>query len=201
MDTFTKTQKKLRNYTDPVVAPPRVRDSTDLMRSVLMNEGIEDEEILTNTPGRWIGALREFLGEGHKEWDFTTFPSDATNMVIEEKIPFASLCAHHLLPFFGYASVAYIPQGRVAGLSKLGRVVQTVCYGLWSQEELCDEIMHYLNRELEPKGSAVVMKAEHTCMSVRGVKMGGVLTTTSSMSGVFLDNTNNARAEFMALIK
>src|SRR3974377_643390 len=103
------TRKRKMTYTkynEPIVAPTRFPDSTDLMRRILMDEGIEDEEILANTPGAWIGALHEFLGEGHKEWEFTTFPSEATNMVIEERIPFASLCAHHLLPFFGYAAVA-----------------------------------------------------------------------------------------------
>lgn len=190
---------------EPIVAPMRRRDSTDLMRQILMNEGIEDEEVLDNTPRRWISALQEFLGEGHREWDFTTFPSDATNMVICEGIEFASLCAHHLLPFFGKASVGYIPQGRVAGLSKLARAVKTTCLGLWSQEELCDQIMRSLQQALgqngeEPRGVAVVMKAEHTCMSARGVRA-AALTTTSSMCGVFLDNKNNARSEFMSLIK
>lgn len=193
------------------------RDSVALMRQILVNEGIEEDEILQNTPARWVEAFREFLGEGHREWDFTTFESDATNMVIEQGIPFSSICAHHLLPFFGHASIAYIPEGRVAGLSKLARTVATASLGLWSQEELCDEIMHQLERRLSwwrpsleddlnteiqrPKGVAVVMSAEHTCMSVRGARASGTVTTTSSMCGVFLDNTNNARAEFMSLIK
>ena len=175
--------------------------SEELLRRVLMAEGIEDKEVLENTPRRWVTALRSMLGDGSEAFDFTVFPSDANNMVIVEGVEFSSLCSHHLLPFYGKAHVAYIPDGYVAGLSKLARAVRIASLGLWSQEELADEIMHQLTRRLRPKGVGVVMRAEHTCMSVRGVKAIGAITTTSSMSGVFLDNTNNARAEFLGLIR
>lgn len=176
-------------------------DSEALMRIILVNEGIENREVLDNTPGRWLQALRCQLGEDGEDFEFTTFETKADDMVIVEGISFASYCAHHLLPFFGVAHVAYVPQGRMVGLSKLARVVRFTALGLWSQEELSDEIATTIDRELTPLGVAVVMKAEHTCMSVRGVKAPGTKTTTSSMIGVFRDNKNNARAEFLNLIK
>jgi GTP cyclohydrolase I len=178
-----------------------LKDSEECMRQILHNEGIEDEEVLERTPERWVAAFRAMQGTGADEWDFTTFDSPADDMVIVGPIQFASLCAHHLLPFFGEAFVAYIPQGQIVGLSKLPRAVKTAALGLWAQEELCEEIMTQLERRLKPKGVAVTMRAEHTCMSVRGVKAPGVRTTTSSMSGVFRENGNNARAEFLSLIK
>jgi GTP cyclohydrolase I len=178
-----------------------VTDSAALMRQILLNEGVEDDEVLRRTPERWVDALREMLGEGHKEWDFTLFKSDATNMVIVGPVRFASLCAHHLLPFFGTAHVGYIPQGKVVGLSKLARAVEFTAFGLWSQEELTDQILNTLDGRLSPRGAAVVMKAEHTCMSARGARAHDALTTTSSMSGAFLEPTNLARSEFLGLIK
>jgi len=186
-------------------------DSEELLRSILIREGIKDTEVLENTPRRWVQALRGQLGADREEFDFTTFESKVDDMVIVQDIQFSSLCAHHLLPFFGYAHVAYIPQGRIAGLSKLARTVRTWCFGLWTQEELTEAIANNLvenlsvpkevNQIVKPKGVAVVMQAEHTCMSVRGVRAPGAKTTTSSMRGVFLDNNNNARAEFLSLIR
>jgi GTP cyclohydrolase I len=184
-----------------MVGKAMMEASEAYLRCILENEGIEDEEVLKNTPRRWVSALRALLGSDGKDFDFTVFPSIADDMVIVQDIQFASLCAHHLLPFFGQAHVAYIPQGYIAGLSKLARVVRATALGLWTQEELADEISTTLQRNLDPKGVAVVLRAEHTCMSVRGVRAPGALTTTSSMRGVFRDDKNNARAEFLSLIK
>lgn len=176
------------------------RDSVDLMRHILENEGVEEEEILKRTPERWVDALRSLMGSGDSPWDFTTFDSTSDGMVIVHDITFSSLCAHHLLPFFGSAHVAYIPDGQVVGLSKIARSVRSAALGLWSQEELCEEIANQLSRSLKPLGVGVVMRAEHTCMTVRGVKVPGATTTTSSMLGVFRSNDNLARSEFMSLI-
>lgn len=170
------------------------------LREILYTMGIDDKEVLRNTPTRWIKALRAQLGEEEPPFEFTTFESDVDDMVIVQDIEFASMCAHHLLPFTGLAHVAYIPQGRVVGLSKIARCVRQQSLGLWMQEELTQAIAEQFVSNLAPLGIAVVMKAEHTCMSVRGIKAVGSKTTTSCMRGVFLDNTNNARAEFLSLI-
>jgi GTP cyclohydrolase IA len=173
-----------------------------------MNQGVEDEEVLQRTPERWVEAFCYMLGDGSdKKVNFTTFPSDADDLVHVGPIQFASLCAHHLLPFFGHAHIGYIPQGRIAGLSKLARVVQVTSFGLWTQEDLTQTIAKTIEACLmsggarEPRGVAVVMKAEHTCMSVRGVKAIGAKTTTSCMRGVFADHDRLARAEFLEMIK
>lgn len=179
------------------------------LQEILVNEGVKEEEVLNNTPRRWVKALQEQLRQD--DFEFTTFPSDSDDMIILENIPFSSLCAHHLLPFFGYAHIGYIPQGRIAGLSKLSRLVQFHSKGLWVQEELTQAIADDLEDRLtfansngapiEPKGVIIVMEAEHTCMSCRGTKAVGAKTKTSSLAGVFKDNTNLARSEFLRLIK
>jgi len=195
-------------------------DSVECMRHILMNEGIKDEEVLSRTPERWVKALRDLIGtNGPNDITFTTFPSDSEGMVVEQDIPFSSLCSHHLLPFFGHAHIAYVPQGRIAGLSKLARVVQVAALGLWTQEELTEFIADTLETSLtwkdtpkgydagkepfdkKPLGVGVIMRAEHTCMSVRGIKAVGAVTTTSSMKGVFADHSRLARAEFLGFVK
>jgi GTP cyclohydrolase I len=129
------------------------------------------------------------------------FPSEADEMVIVEAIPFTSLCAHHVLPFIGVAHVAYIPQGKIAGLSKFARVVKHFAARLQVQEELTGQIAHYLEDQLDPIGVGVVLKAEHLCMSIRGVQAVGTTTTTSCMLGAFGDHSKQARGEFLSLIK
>ena len=183
--------------------PERQADLTseDAFRWILVNEGIVDEEVLAETPRRWINALKDALACDCDAWKFTTFESDSDEMVIVKNIDFTTLCAHHLLPFFWRAHVAYIPQGKVAGLSKLARSVRTACKGLWSQEELTRRIADELEEVLGPMGVAVVLEAEHTCMTTRGVRAPDSKTTTSAMLGVFRDNTNNARAEFLSLMR
>jgi GTP cyclohydrolase IA len=155
-----------------------------------------------NTPRRYTNAFAELMGYNDDPWEFTTFESTSNQMVTVKDIEFVSLCEHHLLPFLGKASVAYIPQGKVAGLSKLARTVKSHSRGLWTQEALTDTIADYLVEKLEPtRGVAVVMEATHTCMTVRGVCANGSKTITSSMHGAFLEPTNTARAEFLSLIK
>jgi len=163
--------------------------------------GVTDEEVIKNTPRRFTDAFREMLGTHDAYWEFTTFESKCDEMVIVKDISFVTLCAHHLLPFVGHAHVGYIPQGRIAGLSKIARCVRSVARGLWAQEDLTMDIATYLEEKLAPKGVAVVLEAEHTCMAIRGVKADGSKTTTSALRGVFRDNTNNARAEFLGLIR
>jgi len=174
--------------------------AAELLRRLLPDENWEDEH-LRRTPERFVQMLHELTDRTPHEFDFTIFPNDGIDeMVVVQDIPFRSLCAHHLLPFIGVAHIAYIPDKKVAGLSKLPRTVQYWSAGLWSQERLTEKITRYLEEMLEPVGVAVVMKAEHMCMSLRGAQAHGTKTTTSKMLGVFLDPSRGARQEFLNLI-
>ena len=121
-------------------------------------------------------------------------------MVIVKDIPFYSHCEHHMVPFFGHAHIAYIPNGSVVGLSKLARLVDCYSKRLQIQERLTSQIADMIDSELSPMGVMVVVQAEHLCMSMRGVKKPGSNTITSAVRGVFKDSTNVARAEFLSLI-
>jgi GTP cyclohydrolase I len=120
--------------------------------------------------------------------------------VLVKDIQFFSMCEHHLLPFFGRAHVAYVPNGRVVGISKLARVVDILSRRLQMQERLTMQIADVIMDKLRPHGVAVIMEAEHTCMTMRGVKKPGAVVVTSEMRGIFHTNAA-ARAEVMALIK
>jgi GTP cyclohydrolase I len=150
------------------------------------------------TPERFVEMLRQMTTR--EDFNFTTFPAKFDEMVVVEPISFYTLCAHHLAPFFGFAYIAYIPDGLVAGLSKLPRAVKYVAKGFHVQEELTGEIAAYLEEKLHPKGLGVILKAEHLCMAMRGVEERNVRTTTSAMRGVFLDPEKGARQEFLQLI-
>ena len=141
----------------------------------------------------------EVLGGG-EPFTWTTFESDVSQMVVVRDIPFTSFCAHHLLPFTGTAHVGYVPNGRVVGLSKLARCVQTVAARPQVQEELTDEVARLVDHHVAPLGVGVVLDARHSCMELRGPRAVGAITTTSSLRGVFLDKPE-ARAEFMAMIR
>lgn len=154
---------------------------------------------LENTPLRWVKMMKELTTP--EEFNFTTFESDHDEMIVCSPIPLYSLCSHHVIPFIGTAHVAYLPQGRIAGLSKLARTVQHHMRGLWTQEDLCATIHDYLTDRLQPMGVGVVIKAEHLCMTMRGAQSMGTMTTTSKMSGPFLNPEKQARQEFLELIR
>jgi GTP cyclohydrolase I len=175
--------------------------STTCISSFLVREvGKMSEEVKENTPKRFVEAFRELMGKNDDYWKFTTFDSDCDEMVLVREITFVTLCEHHLLPFMGRAHVGYIPQGKIAGLSKVARAVRWKARGLWAQENLTMAIADFLEASLEPRGVAVVLEAEHTCMAIRGVKA-DAKTTTSAMRGAFREEGNNARAEFLGLLK
>lgn len=129
-----------------------------------------------------------------------TFPAKSDGMVVQGPIPFVSVCNHHVLPFHGYAYIGYVPNVEVVGLSKLARVVHHFSRKLQIQEELTDEIASFLDDHLVPKGTAVTIRGEHTCMTFRGVGTPGVLTTTTVVTGVFADHNLTAKAEYLAEI-
>lgn len=128
-----------------------------------------------------------------------TFPAEEQDMIVVDSLPFVSLCNHHLVPFMGEAHIGYVPEQKILGLSKFPRVVQHFSRRLQVQENLTKDISEYLHAGLEPKGLIVVMRAQHMCMCLRGVKSPG-WTTTASVKGVFASHDRTAKAEFYQLL-
>jgi len=131
----------------------------------------------------------------------TTFPNDEGyhHMVIEREIPFYSMCAHHFVPFYGHAHIAYIPESEVVGLSKLPRILEFYAKRPQMQERLTEQVAEFLWSRLKPQGVMVVIEARHLCVEMRGVKKSGALTTTSALRGCFADRL--VREEFLALLR
>ncbi len=130
----------------------------------------------------------------------TTFPNegDYHHMVIEKEIPFYSMCAHHFVPFYGHAHIAYIPGSQIVGLSKLPRILEFYAKRPQLQERLTEQVAEFLWSTLEPQGVMVVIEARHLCVEMRGVKKAGAMTTTSALRGCFADR--KVREEFLALL-
>jgi GTP cyclohydrolase I len=120
-------------------------------------------------------------------------------MIVQNHIPFYSLCEHHLVPFFGQGFIGYIPNRKIVGLSKLARTLEMFARRLQNQERITTQTANYIEDQLQPKGVAVILKAQHLCMSMRGIKKPEAITTTSKMLGVFLEK-QEARNEFLSLI-
>jgi len=158
-----------------------------------------NREGLIETPKRYIKFMREFLEP--KIFNFTTFDAEGTDeMILQTNIPFYSICEHHTAPFFGFANVAYIPNNKIVGLSKLARTVDLYANRFQNQERITTQIAERLQNELNPIGVAVNLKAQHLCMCMRGVKKHDTWTQTSKMIGVFKED-EKARNEFLNLIK
>jgi GTP cyclohydrolase I len=161
-----------------------------------------DREGLQDTPDRVARMYAEvFAGLRTDPAIFLqkTFTQKHDEMVLVKDIAFASMCEHHLLPFFGKAHIAYLPNGRIVGLSKLARVVDAVARRPQVQERMTEEIADLVMTHLKARGVGVIVEAAHTCMSVRGVRKAGAMTITSSMRGGFLDNPMT-RNELMSLV-
>jgi len=209
---------RARSCGDGRVAPGRARDWESvsdcgeaaqstlelLVRKLLVEIGEDPErEGLLRTPAR-VSKAWEFLTQGYT-MDIETvlngavFEESYDEMVIVKDIDFYSLCEHHLLPFHGRAHIAYIPNGRIVGLSKLPRIVDVVARRLQVQERLTQQIAEEIQRHLRPHGVAVVTEASHLCMMMRGVQKQNSVTTASSMLGVFKHELES-RNEFMNLI-
>lgn len=153
---------------------------------------------LRETPRRVSHALAEMLTP--TPYSLTTFANDEgyDELVLARAIPFSSLCEHHLLAFTGIAHVGYLPDDRIVGLSKLARVVHMFANDLQIQERLTTQIADFLQTALRPKGVGVILEAEHSCMSTRGVRVPGVATVTSRFIGALRDDPRS-RQEFLAL--
>ncbi|GAA1269359.1 MULTISPECIES: GTP cyclohydrolase I FolE [Streptomyces] len=161
--------------------------------------GIHTEtESLRGTPGRMARAYAELFSP--RPFDLTTFPNDEgyDELVLARSIPVRSVCEHHLLPFVGTAHVGYLPGRRILGLSKLARVVEHFACRPQVQERLTKQVADWLQTQLEPKGVGVVIEAEHSCMTLRGVQATGSSTLTSTLLGT-LRNDARSRSEFLAL--
>jgi GTP cyclohydrolase I len=173
------------------------------VREILIAVGENpDREGLLETPDRVARMYAELFSGLHSKPGVhleKTFVQKHDEMVLVKDIAFASCCEHHLLPFIGKAHVAYLPGGRIVGLSKLARVVEAVAHRPQVQERMTEEIADLIMTHLRPRGVAVIVEADHTCMTIRGVRKPGAMTITSSMRGGFLDNPAT-RAELMALI-
>jgi GTP cyclohydrolase I len=156
-------------------------------------------EHLRDTPRRVAAAYAELLSP--RDFSLTTFPNDENydEVVLARDIPFVSLCEHHLLPFHGVAHVGYVPGERILGLSKLARVVERFARRLQVQERLTKQVADWLAEHLQPRGVGVVIEAEHSCMSLRGVRAPGTTTVTSALHGVLRDDPRS-RSELLALI-
>ena len=168
----------------------------------LLGEDPEREGLL-KTPER-VAKAWQFLTQGYEQNGETivrsaVFTEPYSQMVLVKDIELFSLCEHHMLPFIGKAHVAYIPNGRITGLSKIARVVETYARRLQVQERLTEQIRDCIQDSLQPLGVAVVIEAMHTCMSMRGVEKSNAVTTTSAFSGIFL-KSDKTRNEFLQLI-
>jgi len=158
-----------------------------------------NREGLQETPKRFVKFFTEFLNP--PKWECTTFESEGYDeMIVQTNIPFHSLCEHHIAPFFGTATIAYIPNKRIVGLSKLARTLETFARRLQNQERITIQVAEFLWDELQPKGVAVQLTAKHMCMEMRGVKKHNTHTTTTKLIGVFKDEAS-CRQEFLTAIK
>lgn len=180
------------------------QDIASSIKTLLSEIGENPErEGLLKTPER-VSKSMEFLTNGYDKnpseiLKSAMFSESYSQMVLVKDIEFYSLCEHHMLPFFGKAHIAYIPNGHIVGLSKIPRIVDVFARRLQVQERLTDEIKDCLQDTLSPKGVAVVIEAQHLCMQMRGVQKQHSSTTTSAFSGIFLKD-NKTRSEFMNLI-
>lgn len=158
-----------------------------------------DREGLADTPRRYEAFLKEFLTPD--EFKPTVFANEGySEMIIQRNITFYSMCEHHLLPFFGTATIAYIPNQKIIGLSKLARTVDHFSRRLQNQERVTTQIADFLQKELSPKGVGVVLTARHLCMEMRGIKKPDAHTTTSCLYGLFRTNSST-RSEFLDLAR
>ncbi|MBO4742817.1 MAG: GTP cyclohydrolase I FolE [Bacteroidales bacterium] len=163
-----------------------------------------DREGLVKTPERVAKAL-QFTTKGYQEDGIdiirqAIFDEKYQQMVLVKDIELYSTCEHHMMPFIGKCHVAYIPNGKITGLSKIARVVETYARRLQVQERLTVQIRDCIQEALHPLGVAVVIEANHTCMQIRGVQKSNAITTTSAFSGIFL-SSSRTRNEFLNLIK
>jgi GTP cyclohydrolase I len=192
--------------TRPIVGTPSLATPQgpveEAVREILVEMGEDpDRQGLRGTPDRVHRMYAELTAGYHVDparlVNDAIFDVDYSEMVVVKDIPFYSLCEHHLLPFFGRAAVAYIPKGKVIGLSKIPRVVEMYARRLQVQERMTQQIADFLNERLAPQGVGVVVEANHLCAVMRGIRKPGTVMTTSAVLGLFRTR-DRTRAEFFS---
>ena len=183
----------------------KMKNIESLTKSLLKELGEDsNREGLIKTPSR-VAKTWEYLTKGYNQnveklINNAIFSENYDQMVVVKDIEFYSMCEHHLLPFFGHAHIAYIPNGKIIGLSKIPRLVDMFARRLQVQERMTQEIANSLNDALNPSGVAIIIEAQHMCMQMRGVEKKKSYMSTSSMVGIFRSD-NKTRKEFLDLIK
>lgn len=176
----------------------------DSVKTILLEVGEDmSREGLLKTPSR-VAKSFEFLTDGYRKnideiLNDAIFDEKYDEMVIVKDIDFYSMCEHHLLPFYGKIHIAYIPNGKIVGLSKIPRIVEMYARRLQVQERMTQEVADTLEKYLQPRGVAIVAEGYHMCMMMRGVEKQNSITTTSAMHGIFKEDART-RAEFLNLI-
>lgn len=192
--------KKTETY--DIAATEQIAQHVEAILALLGED--PEREGLVKTPERVAKAL-QFITKGYQEDGVeiirgAIFDEEYQQMVLVKDIDLYSTCEHHMMPFIGKCHIAYIPNGKITGLSKIARVVETFARRLQVQERLTVQIRDCIEEALHPLGVAVVIEASHTCMQIRGVEKANSITTTSAFSGAFL-NSDKTRNEFLNLIK
>lgn len=182
----------------------RIERMAGHVRGLLTELGLDlDDPNLKETDRRVAKMYLEmFAGlDAGAEPKVTTFPNDEgyETMVMERDIPFYSMCSHHLVPFYGHAHIAYVPNERIVGLSKLPRILEFYAKRPQLQERLTEQVVRFLEEELKPQGAMVVIQARHLCVEMRGVKKAGAMTITSALRGIFHERP--IREEFLDLLR
>jgi GTP cyclohydrolase IA len=196
----------IRDAPDPVVPRPSRRDAEAAVRTLIAYIGDDPaREGLLDTPKRVVSAFEELYG-GYRESAVEVLDRTFSEMgsyddlVLVRNIPFHSHCEHHMMPFYGRAHVAYIPIERVVGLSKIARLIDVYARRLQTQEHLTSQVVTAIDEVLKPRGVAVMVEAEHTCMSLRGVEKHGTSTVTTQFTGLFRDDPS-LQVRFISLVR
>jgi GTP cyclohydrolase I len=176
------------------------REPADIIKDLLPYlDADHSRDGLHDTPRRYAEFIAEFFNA--PSLDLSVFPNEGYDeMIVESKIAFYSVCEHHLLPFFGYGSIAYIPNKNVVGLSNLARTLEHFSQRLQTQERLTTQVAEFLADKLQPKGVGVILTARHLCMEMRGIKKADTQTTTSCLKGSFKANAST-RSEFLQIVQ
>lgn len=207
MDAFTRKATATQPELEIAARPRPSREEAEAaVRTLIAWAGDDPDRYgLRDTPGRVVSAYEEFFAgyrqSAASELDRTFEDIDRyDDIVLVRNIPFSSHCEHHMVPFVGTAHVAYFPSDLVVGISKLARVVDVFCRRLQSQERLTSEIVGAIDEALKPRGIAVMIEAEHQCMTLRGVQKHGASTVTTQFTGVFRDDPTE-QLRFLTLVK
>lgn len=206
MDAPVKPTGTPANKADADPTRPSRAEAEEAVKTLISWAGDNPaREGLLDTPGRVVRAYEEFFA-GYKEdaaaaLDRTFKDVDGyDDVVLVRDIPFASHCEHHMVPFVGKAHIAYLPSDKVVGLSKLGRIVDVFGRRLQTQEIMTAQIINAIGEQLKPQGAAVMLEAEHLCMTIRGIHKHGATTVTTQFTGVFRDDPAE-QARFLALVR